>query len=79
MTYRQGQIITFSLRALWWMVSAATGHCQSREVFQLLPGHQEREFTPEEKLSSAMDIANRHIQFVQECVEEEFAEKLPTE
>lgn len=47
------------LQAIWWINSASNGHTLSRKLYHGILGG--REFTDAEKVSDAMETAQRHL------------------
>ena len=72
--YCRRQIQLSMLRAQWWIASAQTGHCQQRKIYHGTETSGGSEFTPDEKLESAMATALRHIE-----IAAEFSENLAEE
>lgn len=66
MTLLEGQIIQYSLQAIWWMVSAVTGYYKQVDAYH---GFGDKRFTPEENLADAIKTAQRLIHIVREHVE----------
>jgi hypothetical protein len=61
--YVHGQVLTFSLRALYRFGSAVAGVAAGE---------------PASKVADHLEVMKRHIEFVQECVDDpEFAETEP--
>jgi hypothetical protein len=54
----EDQMKFHELQALWWMNSAVTKSCLSKKIYH---GTQGTEFTDDEKINHAMEIAQRHI------------------
>lgn len=73
MNMLEGQILYHQLLAQYWMAMATTGAAKDRDIKKQIDGKW-LQLTDEEKIKSAMNIANNHIHLVGEMVE-----KLPTE
>lgn len=54
------------MQALWWMASAISGECQSRDLRHGMFGEK---FTEAEKTKNAMETAARHIDLMKETME----------
>ena len=64
------------MQAYWWMHSASNGHAKQRQMWHgfergSIENEIERgkEFTDQEKVSDAMETAQRHIQLFMEVAE----------
>ena len=60
---REHQIIYSTLQAQWWIASATTGHCLSRQLFH--GTGQDRPYTDSEKVADALETAQRHMAMIE--------------
>ncbi len=60
------QIEVSKMRAHWWLASATTGECKSR---QLSHGTSGPAFTDDEKVADALDTAARFIDLMRQAME----------
>ena len=61
------------MQANWWMSSAITGHALSRKQQKRVDGEWV-ELTDQEKINSAMQIAQNHIHLFRESCEKELTQ-----
>lgn len=74
---REDQMKFHELQSLWWMHAASNGHAKTRKLyhgFLTIPDEngkvaEDKPFTDEEKVSDAMEIAQRHIDLFRELAE----------
>jgi len=84
---RQEQMRFHEMQAYWWMHSASNGHCLSRQLyhgFVTIPDEdgktaKDKPFTDAEKVSDAMETAQRHIELFRELSEAKDCAETKTE
>ena len=60
---QEHQIMYSALQAQWWIASATTGHCLSRQLYH--GTGQDRPFTDAEKIADALETAQRHMAMIE--------------
>jgi len=60
---QEHEIVYHTLQAQWWIASATTGHCLSRQLYH--GTGQDRPFTDAEKVADALEAAQRHMAMIE--------------
>lgn len=57
-------------QANWWIASATTGHCKSRNLFKSINKVGDTPMSDEEKVANAMETAQTHLKNYWESCDE---------